>query len=259
MIKQGIDCYTPIKASVAARLAAEGYRFACRYLVPAGYSKRLTKSEAQILTDAGLQILCVYETTANRTAGGAPYGKSDGAKALACAQEIGMPASGCIYFAADYDAGSKDYNAIEAYLRAAKEQVGKYKVGIYGGFRVIEEMAAREACVGFWQAYAWSYGNISKHNIVHQRSAVQTVAGISVDLDESFSDDGFWNYNTMEDDEVKIGTITAKMNGIDTPLTSILYKDENYVRIRDLANAQSDDKLTVAWDEKTRTVIITSK
>jgi hypothetical protein len=204
-------------------------------------------------------ILCVYETTANRPAGGAADGAADGAKALACAREIGMPTSGCIYFAADYDAGEGDMDDIEAYLRAAKEQVGEYKVGIYGGSRVIETMAARGACDGFWQAYAWAYGTISKYNNVHQCSAPQTVAGISVDLDEAFSDDGLWNYDTEEVDEVEIGTITAKMNGIATPLTSILYKDENYIRIRDLADAQTDDKLTVGWDEATRTVVITSK
>ena len=49
------------------------------------------------------------------------------------------------------------------------------------------------------------------------------------------------------------------MNGIATPLTSILYKDENHIRIRDLADAQTDDKLTVDWNEETKTVIITSK
>ena len=210
MTKQGIDCATPITTSVAAKLAAGGYSFACRYLVPAGYSKRLTKSEAQILTDAGLLILCVYETTANRPAGGTAYGAADGAKAFVCAREIGMPTSGCIYFAADYDAGGDDFDAIEAYLRAAREQVGEYKVGIYGGSRVIEEMAARGVCEGFWQAYAWAYGIISKHNTVHQCSATQTVAGIPVDRDESFSDDGFWNFNTEGEDEVKIGTITAE-------------------------------------------------
>ena len=62
-----------------------------------------------------------------------------------------------------------------------------------------------------------------------------------------------------EENEVQTTTITAKMNGIATPLTSIVYKDENYIRVRDLADAQQDDKLTVEWDAATETVIINSK
>lgn len=62
-----------------------------------------------------------------------------------------------------------------------------------------------------------------------------------------------------EGEEVKTKTIKANMNGKETPLTSIEYNGENYIRIRDLANAQTDDKLTVDWDAKTETVLITSK
>jgi murein DD-endopeptidase MepM/ murein hydrolase activator NlpD len=62
-----------------------------------------------------------------------------------------------------------------------------------------------------------------------------------------------------EEEEVKRTTITAKMNGKATKLTSIVYKDENYVRLRDLADAQKDDKLTVDWNTSTKTVEIVSK
>lgn len=62
-----------------------------------------------------------------------------------------------------------------------------------------------------------------------------------------------------EDEEVEIQKITADMNGRETPLTSILYKGENYVRVRDLADAQTDDDLTVNWDPVRKKVIIKSK
>ncbi len=61
------------------------------------------------------------------------------------------------------------------------------------------------------------------------------------------------------EDNVKTKTITAKMNGTETALTSIKLNGENYIRIRDLADAQNDDKLTVAWDEAAQTVVINSK
>jgi len=67
------------------------------------------------------------------------------------------------------------------------------------------------------------------------------------------------NQDNQEEDEVTTTAITASMNGKDTKLTSIIYNGENYVRIRDLADAQSDDKLTVSWDSANSKVIITSK
>ncbi len=63
----------------------------------------------------------------------------------------------------------------------------------------------------------------------------------------------------IEEDNVKTKNITAKMNGIEAALTSIEFNGENYIRIRDLADAQTDDKLTVAWDEAAQTVVINSK
>ena len=64
---------------------------------------------------------------------------------------------------------------------------------------------------------------------------------------------------TEEDEEVKTSEITVLMNGIETKLTTILHNDENYIRIRDLADAQKNDDLTVDWDADTKTVIINSK
>lgn len=62
-----------------------------------------------------------------------------------------------------------------------------------------------------------------------------------------------------ESEEVETTTITAKMNGKSTKLTSIVYNGENFVRLRDLADAQKDDKLTVDWNSSTKTVEIASK
>ncbi|MFV0516879.1 MAG: N-acetylmuramoyl-L-alanine amidase family protein [Aminipila sp.] len=63
----------------------------------------------------------------------------------------------------------------------------------------------------------------------------------------------------LSEEEVETTIINATMNGKPVKLTSIVYNDENYIRIRDLSNAQNDDKLTVSWDNKTKTVVITSK
>lgn len=60
------------------------------------------------------------------------------------------------------------------------------------------------------------------------------------------------------EDDVKTTVITAKMNGVPTQLTSIIFNGENYIKIRDIANAQTDDTFTVDWNP-TDGVIIKSK
>jgi hypothetical protein len=191
---KGIDCAAPINRTTAHRLAEEGYKFAGRYLVPAGYAKRLTGTEVQNLTDAGLLVLCVYETTADRAKGGARNGAADGERAFACARELGMPESGCIHFAVDFGAEQKDMDSIEAYLRAAKEKIGGHPIGVYGSYCVIEEMHRRNACDMYWQCVGWSGGKISPHYTVYQYDWGKTAAGISVDLNEAKTAAGMWNY-----------------------------------------------------------------
>jgi len=136
----------------------------------------------------------VFETYADRALGGAVAGGIDGALALIVAQELQMPKNAVIYFAVDFDAGDDAMDAIEAYLKAAKSELGDYEIGVYGSFAVIEEMAARGACKGFWQTYAWSQGQKSAHTNVYQYSNDETLAGISVDFDEAESLSGMWDY-----------------------------------------------------------------
>lgn len=193
---KGIDCATPLNAQSAKAIAGEGYRFAARYLVPLGYAwKRLTQAEAEAISDAGMQVVSVYETSANRPAGGAAAGQADGAAAFREAQTVGQPPGTAIYFAVDYDAGPQDYDEIEAYLRATALQIPGYEAGVYGSFAVIEEMAQRGACRHFWQTYAWSRGQkSSRANLYQYRNNVK-VAGVMVDLNESFGNEGGWKTN----------------------------------------------------------------
>jgi hypothetical protein len=152
----------------------------------------------QYLTDAGLLVMCVFETTADRAKGGAKNGAIDGAKAFACAREIWMPESGCIYFAVDFDARPGDMDNIEAYLRAAREQIGKHPLGVYGSYYVIEEMHRRNVCDRYWQCVGWSHGKVSEHLDVYQYAWGKKAAGISVDYNEAKTLGGMWNY--LEED-----------------------------------------------------------
>jgi len=57
---------------------------------------------------------------------------------------------------------------------------------------------------------------------------------------------------------MKLKTITAKMNGKTVKLSSIEHKNENYVRLRDLATNDGFKKFVVDYDPKTDTVIIST-
>lgn len=191
---KGIDCANPLTVASAAKLAAAGYSFAARYLVPQEYAwKRLTRTEADAITNAGMQIVSVYETTANRPAGGAKNGYLDGAAAYREAKAIGQPKGTAIYFAVDYDANPDDYDSIAAYLQAAAAQIPGYKVGVYGSFTVIEAMLGRSVAQCAWQTYAWSRGKKSALANIFQHQNDVKVAGIAVDLNESYGNEGWWN------------------------------------------------------------------
>lgn len=210
----GVDTAARLTAVKARQIRSEGYEFVGRYLVPEAGSlryKALTKGEAEAVTAAGLKLLTVWETTAERAKGGAAAGASDGARALGCAREIAMPASGIIYFAVDFGAQSSDMDAIEAYLTAARRNTAEYEIGVYGPYSVIEEMARRGACKAFWQCVGWSYGKKSEHMNVYQAQWGKIVAGVGVDIDECADMDaaGIWDY---EEENMTGEQIYRKLN-----------------------------------------------
>lgn len=203
----GIDCASKLTAQAAAEIKAAGYEFAGRYLVPpVGLTKwkALSKDECRAVTGAGLRLLTVWETTADRVRGGMAAGAEDGARAVKLAEEYGIPDGAAVYFAVDYDARADDYGTIESYLFGARAQLGgRWRVGVYGSFRVIEEMAKRCAADCFWQCVAWSGGMKSGHRHVFQAKFGQRAAGVMVDINEceDMKKAGIWSYADKFDEE----------------------------------------------------------
>ena len=184
----GIDCATPLTAVTAKALFDAGKRFAGRYMVgKAGGWKYMSKAEAEIILDSGMAILPIYETTGKRTLGGATYGEVDGKRALECAAEVGLPQGCCIYFGeCDFGVSGRQYDLVETYLNAIRAAFGgRYLVGLYGPYGVIEEMYKRHAADRLWQCVGWSGGQISDHADIYQSGGSRTVCGVSVDPDEA--------------------------------------------------------------------------
>ena len=206
----GIDCYSPLTRARAEAAKAAGFDFAGRYLIPPEqYANGLSEKEAHVISAAGLGLLCVFETQADRAKGGAKAGEKDGTLAKKCAMRIGMPERGIIYFAVDFGATPEDCRSIIAYLTAAKKAVAPYRAGVYGSCFVMELISALELCAGYWQCVGWSNGLVFPRRSIYQRywsgsSAARAVAkkiGVSVDINEcrSLEQAGIWMY---EEDEM---------------------------------------------------------
>jgi hypothetical protein len=198
----GIDYTSHTTVDLANKIKSSGYDFVCRYLAPDSSSwKKLTKDEAQILLNAGLNIVSVWEQGAKNALGGKTSGTADGKLAFAEAIKVGQPKGSAIYFAIDFEASASQMDAIEAYLNAAGDQITGYEVGVYGSYSVIEEMAKRGACKHFWQTLAWSQGKKSSHANLYQSDNDVKELGLDIDHDESYENVGFWIDNTKKGDK----------------------------------------------------------
>lgn len=192
MTYQGIDTAARISAEAARVLRDSGISFVGRYLVPTSMSKALTAKEAATIRDAGMAILLCWELEANAIRQGPQRGTQDGERARKCADDLGVPAGTCIYFACDYNIPYGDLQTAEKYLKAAQNALtGKYVAGMYGPQKLMEFMSDRNVCRHLWQCCAWS-------NFYHDSATVRqyewqggvnakalaSKVGFDVDLDD---------------------------------------------------------------------------
>lgn len=187
---KGIDCASHITTATAKKLKAAGYDFACRYF---GYGWKITdKAECQIISDAGLRVLCVWEHDVGDYKGGAVRGAKYGEEARKQAISCGMPYDAIIYAAIDTEV--TDYSLCAAYLMAFAAAIAPYRLGVYGGYGTIDEMAKRGIGAAYWQTIAWSYGKISQNMNVYQYNTSHAECGIYVDNDrcEDMDAAGMW-------------------------------------------------------------------
>lgn len=203
---KGFDCATPVTAETAAAFAAEGYAFVCRYLVQSGW-KRLTAEEAANISAAGLNIVSVFETTADRALGGRDAGLADGRTAAQTAFSVGQSRGSTIYFAVDFEATASQMQTVIEYIRGASEATPDFTTGVYGSYSVVDAVHAAGACSRFWQTRAWSYGKVTPVADIYQYDCGPAglgleANGIQVDLNESYGDEGWWNLRGEELDNM---------------------------------------------------------
>ncbi|MFB4308813.1 glycoside hydrolase domain-containing protein [Actinomadura sp. GTD37] len=187
----GVD-YAWGRPGVAA-LRRAGVKFACRYLSHDTTGKNLTRAEADDLSDAGIWMVVVWESTAQRPLAGRSAGVADARAAAAQARDCGMPDDRPIYFAADWDASAAQQDEINAYLDGAASVIGRDRVGLYAGHGPTKRAFDAGKITYGWQTYAWSGGRWDARAQLQQYSNDHTINGVGVDYDRAVkSDYGQW-------------------------------------------------------------------
>lgn len=180
----GIDLASPVANPEAVKSA--GVHFVCRYVSTPGNPKNLSKAEAAGLKSAGLDIVVVFETTAQRALGGHADGIADAHSAQTQSLACGAPSHAPIYFAVDFDAAAAgDRDRVRAYMSGAASVLGKDHTGVYGGLAAVKAVLDDGICKYAWQTYAWSGGVWDKRAQIQQYENGKTLAGHSVDYDRA--------------------------------------------------------------------------
>jgi glycoside hydrolase-like protein len=159
-------------------LVDSGYHAVGRYLTdappPGGTpGKRLTIAEAHALHAHGLTIFLLFEETSRQWLNGRDQGHSDALKAQLALSTLMVPSTAAVYFAIDEDVEPDHLPVAEAYLLGAESVLGVGRVGVYGGFRVVNAACATQPARRGFQTYAWSsrehiYGDLgtTRHDVV---------------------------------------------------------------------------------------------
>jgi glycoside hydrolase-like protein len=217
-VAQGIDyAWSRPEPSV---IAAAGYEFVCRYVSHDTTGKNLTLAEAVRLSNAGLSLVIVFESTASRMLVGTSAGIADAQFAVAEAAKLGMPPTRPIYFACDFDATPGQQTVINAYLDGVATVIPRERIGMYGGYGPIKRAFDTGKITFGWQTYAWSGGAWDKRAQIQQYSNDQSLGGVKgVDLNRSTTEDyGQWKIGTnmtiSSADADKIAKAVLNLDGV---------------------------------------------
>lgn len=187
--RAGID-FAFGRPSSLSSLRLAGVTFVGRYL-GGSPDKDLTLVEAEDYTHADIDIITVFESTAQRSLDGEQAGAEDAKQAERQLRAIGAPSHAAVYFAVDYEYLGQP--ATLAYLRGAADVLGYERTGVYGSIRIINDALALKIVKYGWQTYAWSHGAWSSRAQLRQTHNNITVAGIACDQDEAVAADfGQW-------------------------------------------------------------------
>jgi hypothetical protein len=187
-----VSCLTEVNC-----LKNAGYQFIARYYNIGNPAKNLTLQEAQAISQAGMQIVVVWENGAPTNVGYFSYmrGVHDGTLAYHIAMhDIGQPAGTPIYFAVDFDAVlsqivgviSSYFQGIQAGFNTISADNPVYPIGAYGSGLVCNWLLTHQLAKYTWLSGStgWQgYSSFTAWNI--KQGATTTACNLSIDPDQS--------------------------------------------------------------------------
>lgn len=182
----GLDFAGGIPSSVA--ITAAGYQFVLRYLTDGGAElpgKLLTRTEYLDRQAHGIAVAVNFETTADRMLSGYEGGVRDAQTATGAINLIGYPTDRPVFFSADYDFTPAEQPSVDAYLTGAASVIGKERVGLYADFYLVDRCLANGTACWFWQASAWSGGQIHPSAHILQHIQTDIIDGVWCDINEA--------------------------------------------------------------------------
>lgn len=187
-IVTGVDASCACTSSSITCLLGEGISFVGRYYSRTTQieGKKLTQSEAALLSQAGLQIVAVYEDgPTSYSYFSATRGTADAGGAIAQAEAIGQPKGTAIYFTVDYDAAASDISGnITAYFEAvAAALAGVYEVGVYGSGSVCAAITQAGYAKLAWLAQSTGWSGYSQFSTWAIKQGPEHICGLNSDSD----------------------------------------------------------------------------
>ena len=192
----GLDYASPVTdKTTLSRFKDNGVQFVCRYIstwadpnIPGSHDnpKNITAQEVVALRQNDLKLVVVFETTANRALGGFAAGQHDAKSALRQLRAHGIDGA-VVYFAVDFDVPVGNLGTVAQYFAGATSLLGKDRVGVYGGIRIVKHLLDNGLCKYAWQTYAWSGGKWDPRAHIQQYLNGQRVAGVTCDYDRAMA------------------------------------------------------------------------
>lgn len=174
-------------------LKARGVTAVGRYFASKAW-KRVTKPEAEAISEAGIKLFVVFEDSGD-PALTAESGIHDAQIALAQAKAIGQPVGSTIYFALEHlpDGYKKKH------VKGAKEYIGgvrsviapKFKVGVYSNGVICDALLTAGLCEHAWLSASLSFEGSQdflasgKWSLAQSSEIDQDWNGLSIDVNQS--------------------------------------------------------------------------
>lgn len=175
-----------------SQLRGLGYSFVSRYLSWLPNGKVITAAERAKLHKHGISIALNWEYDIDDAQGGSTNGQKMAAEAVKQAKALGYPRGCTIYYSVDQDTTAA--GAVKDYLSSARTitRAAGYRMGAYGGYRLIKSAFDQGLIDDGWQTYAWSGGQWDSRAGMRQVRNGVNVLGADCDIDEQHGNISIW-------------------------------------------------------------------